>query len=202
MIETLFIFIVFIFSVIVHEISHGIMAYKLGDPTAKLAGRLTFNPLVHLDPLGSFFLPLSLFLISKITGGPGIIFGWAKPVPYNPFNFRNFKKDIVKVALIGPLTNILLALFFAFIFHLNIFNFPAQKFLSQIVYINLLLGIFNILPIPPLDGSKLLVLFFPKGKEYFLFYLEMYGFIFIFIFLFLFWPLVNLVVRIFFNLLI
>ncbi len=202
MFETFLVFLVFLFSVIIHEITHGFVAEKLGDPTARLAGRLTFNPLVHLDIFGSIILPLSLFLMSKITGGPGIIFGWAKPVPYNPLNFQNFKKDVIKVALAGPLINILIALIFAFIFNLHFFNQPAQQFLAQIVYINLLLGIFNIFPLPPLDGSKILVLLLPKGKENLLFYLELYGFLFIIVFIFLFWPLINFIVKLIFNFLI
>jgi Zn-dependent protease len=199
--QILAIFCVFLFSVILHEISHGYIAYKLGDPTAKISGRLTLNPKSHIDPFGSIILPLILYFFSFL-GGPKIIFGWARPVPYNPLNFKNFKKDVIKVALAGPLSNLFLAIIFSFIFRLNIFPRGGQEFLQNIIYINVLLGVFNILPIPPLDGSKILVLLFPKGKEHWLFYLEIYGIFLIFILIFFLWPIVKFFVYLIYSILI
>lgn len=201
LLETLIIFLIFLFSVILHEISHGYLAYKCGDPTAKESGRLTLNPISHIDPFGSIILPLILY-ISSLWGGPKIIFGWAKPVPYNPIYFKNFKKDIIRVALIGPFTNLFLAFIFSLIYKLNIFQPAGQDLISSIVYINVLLGIFNILPIPPLDGSKILVLLLPRGKEHWLFYLETYGIFLIFFVILFLWPIIKFLVILVYNILI
>ena len=143
----------------VHEFSHGLMAYLLGDPTPKLAERLTLNPFKHLDPLGT----IALFLTQAI--------GWAKPVPINPNYFKNPWRDMALVSLAGPLSNLILAFIFAFFFHffdhfrfsflnLNISD-PLVLMCYLGVKINIGLGIFNLLPIPPLDGSKILVKFLP-----------------------------------------
>jgi len=159
MITTIFYLIILLFSVVVHEVSHGAMADYLGDPTAKNAGRLSLNPLRHLDLFGSILLPISLLIL---TAGQGPIFGWAKPVPINPYNFRDKKWGNLKVALAGPLSNLLLALFFGFL--LRIFNPPIQfyNFFSIVIILNLLLAIFNLIPIPPLDGSHIFFLFCQK----------------------------------------
>ncbi len=152
--------IVLIFSVVLHEVSHGLMADRLGDPTARLAGRLTLNPLNHLDFFGSFLLPLLLFL----THSP-IVLGWAKPVPYNPYLLtKDLKYGPLKVALIGPFMNLILAILFGFLirFLLPVIPKTFLVFLSFIVFINLLLGVFNLIPIPPLDGSKILTIFLPQ----------------------------------------
>ena len=145
---------VFILVIVLHELAHGYVAYKLGDTTAKDAGRLTLNPLAHADPIGTIFLPAILILIHS-----PVIFGWAKPVPVNPRNFSNPRKGMMLTALAGPAANFLIAVFFAFIFKMGIF--PAQSFgwtflLSGII-ISLILGIFNLIPIPPLDGSNILI---------------------------------------------
>ena len=147
---------ILIYSAILHEITHGFVADRLGDPTARLMGRLTLNPRAHIDPMMSIFLPLLLLL----SGSP-IIFGAAKPVPVDPFNLREGKKDMALVALAGPLTNVLIAIIAAAIFKfLDIIPilFPSiiGMILIQIVQYNLLLAIFNLIPIPPLDGSKVL----------------------------------------------
>ncbi len=140
--------LVLIFSVVVHEVSHGYVAYLLGDPTAKYAGRLTLNPLKHLDPWGSFLVPLLLF-ISNV----GVIFGWAKPVPYNPYNLRDQKKGPALVGLAGPLSNLALALLAAvfvrsfLVFGILMEGLAAQFFLT-VILINILLLVFNMLPIP------------------------------------------------------
>ncbi|MDE2001521.1 MAG: site-2 protease family protein [Patescibacteria group bacterium] len=181
----IFQFIVFIFSVMVHEVSHGLMAYRLGDTTAKDAGRLNLNPLNHIDPLGSVILPLMLF----IAGSP-VLFGWAKPVPYNPYNLRNPRKGAALIGLAGPGSNFALALIFGVIIRIVSFAAPAAQgsplvlLLSSVVFINLLLGIFNLVPIPPLDGSKLLfALLSPKYHELQGF-LEQYGLWILIVFIF------------------
>jgi Zn-dependent protease len=150
--------IVLIFSAIIHEYMHGYAALRLGDETAKNAGRLTLNPLAHLEWFGSFFLPLMM-----IISGVGFVFGWAKPVPYNPHNLRDQKYGDAKVALAGPLGNLIIAIFFGLCLRfLPYYNLTFSGLLSIIVYINLALMVFNLVPIPPLDGSKILAAFLPS----------------------------------------
>lgn len=174
-VEYLFLIIVLIFSVVIHEVSHGAMADYLGDPTAKYAGRLTLNPLSHLDPIGSIILPIFFIIMAKITGG-GIIFGWAKPVPINPYNFRDQKYGSAKVALAGPGSNLAIALVFGLVLRFfPIFNSGFYFLLSYIVYINILLAVFNLLPIPPLDGSHILFAFLPYSMENFKNFLNRFG---------------------------
>ena len=187
MAEWIFLIIILIFSAVIHEVSHGTMANYLGDSTAKYSGRLTLNPLKHLDPFGSFLLPLLMLLA---TGGRGPVFGWAKPVPINPYNFRDQKYGSAKVAAAGPAANFAVALFFG----LALRFFPAisavpglHLMFSYVVYINLLLGIFNLLPIPPLDGSHILFTFLPQGLENLKITLRQFGlFILLFVIFFLF----------------
>lgn len=177
---------VLIFSVMIHEVSHGYVAEYLGDPTARLAGRLTFNPLKHLDPFGSFLLPVMLYFL---TGG-AFVFGWAKPVPYNPFNLKNPLAAAGKIAVAGPVSNLLIATFFGVV--LRIFSTAGilSPFLGLlfgiIIYLNILLAIFNLVPIPPLDGSKVLFAFLPKTESNMrlMFFLERYGLFLVFIFIF------------------
>lgn len=152
--------IVLIFSVIIHEVAHGWMADYLGDPTAKLAGRLTLNPLKHLEWFGSFLLPLFLFLIHS-----PFIFGWAKPVPYNPnLLVKDYKYGPLKVALAGPFTNLGVALIFGLILRFSSGILPATTvwLLSFVIFLNILLAVFNLIPLPPLDGSKILTLILPS----------------------------------------
>lgn len=184
--------VILIFSVVVHEVSHGLMAYRLGDPTAKYAGRLTLNPINHLDPLGSFLIPLLLAI-----SGSGVIFGWAKPVPYNPYNLRDQKFGPALVGLAGPLSNIALALIAGVAMRALLVagidpELLVMKVLALIVTINILLTVFNLIPIPPLDGSKLLFAFLPISENT-KFNLERYGFIFVFVFLFLFSSILSVV---------
>ncbi len=158
MIEILFSIIVIILAVIIHEVSHGWAAYLLGDPTAKLAGRLTLNPISHLDPIGSFLVPL--FTYSMLGG---LIFGWAKPVPYNPYNLRAGRWGPAIVAIAGPVSNLFLAAIFSLVIRLT-FGFVPIAFFQlsvMIVLINLGLALFNLIPVPPLDGSKILFALIP-----------------------------------------
>jgi len=149
----IFFLIALIFSIIIHEVSHGFAAEMLGDPTARLQGRLTLNPLPHIDPLGSVIVPALLVLTHA-----GFLFGWAKPVPYNPYNLRNQKWGEAIVAAAGPGVNLLLAIVFGMIIRFGLGVLP-ETFISLaalVVYINIMLAFFNLIPIPPLDGSKLL----------------------------------------------
>jgi len=174
---TVFSLIVLLFSVVIHELAHGSVAYSLGDPTAKYQGRLTLNPIKHLDPFGSVILPLLLLIV---TGGQGPIFGWAKPVPVNPHNFRDQKWGSLKVALAGPLSNLSLALLFGLLIRfipLSFFNLMPGTLLifSFIVQINIILALFNLLPIPPLDGHWILFYFLPESFYNMKAFLQQYG---------------------------
>ena len=173
----LFTIIILIMSVVLHEVSHGYAAYKMGDPTAKLAGRLSLNPLAHLDFMGSFLVPLLAYLSA------GFMFGWAKPVPYNPYNLRNQKYGDALVAVAGPISNLAIALIFGIIFRYSaLWGLTNEIFLSAcqtIILLNLVLAIFNLVPIPPLDGSKILFAFLPYRYIEFRRTLERYSFVFI-----------------------
>lgn len=152
--------LILLFSVVIHEVSHGYMAEQLGDPTARLAGRLTLNPLKHLDMWGSVIIPILL-----VVTGSSFIIGWAKPVPYNPFRLtKDLKYGPLKVALAGPASNVAIALVFGFILRFAHQTLPevAILLLGFIVLINILLAVFNMIPIPPLDGSKILTVLFPR----------------------------------------
>lgn len=180
-------FVILIFSIIFHEVAHGFIADRLGDPTARRSGRLTLNPLPHIDPLMSIALPLFLLL----TGSP-VIFGAAKPVPINPFNFRDGRKDMGLVGLAGPAANFALAITVALLAKILIFvsiSFSLKilifSLLQMTAFYNVLLAAFNLLPIPPLDGSRILAAALPKDKAEFLHFLEPYG-LFILFFLLLF----------------
>ena len=183
----IFSLLVLLFSAILHEVSHGFSAKLQGDNTAEIAGRLTLNPLPHLDIFGSIILPLILAL-PALFGAPVIIIGWAKPVPFNPNNLKNKKWGPALVALAGPLTNVLVAVIFGVLLRFSYFfpGLPASfgVFLMIIVWINLLLAIFNLVPIPPLDGSKLLFSVFPRSWRDFEIWLEQYGFVILLIFIF------------------
>ncbi len=185
---------VLIMSVVVHEVSHGLMAKRLGDNTAKDLGRLSFNPLKHLDFMGSFLVPLLSYI------GGGFVFGWAKPVPYNPYNIKNQKWGPAMVAGIGPVSNFAIALVFGMALRF-ISAIPAETALaiSLIVYINILLGLFNLMPIPPLDGSKILAAVLPYKYERQLNLLERYGFFLVLLFVFFVFPLITPIIPIIFR---
>ena len=149
----IFFLLALIFSIIVHEVSHGFAAELQGDPTARLQGRLTLNPIPHIDPIGSVLIPAIL-----VFANTGFLFGWAKPVPYNPYNLRNQKWGEAIVAAAGPGVNILLALVFGLVVRFGIGTLPPAfiELAGVVVFINIMLAFFNLIPIPPLDGSKLL----------------------------------------------
>jgi len=197
MIEYIFLILILLFSVVIHEVSHGAAADYLGDPTARYAGRLTLNPLKHLDPIGSVILPIFLIILIKITGS-GIIFGWAKPVPINPYNFRDQKYGSAKVAMAGPLANFAIALFFGLIMRFLpiLSNVPGLYLMfSYIVYINILLAVFNLLPIPPLDGSHILFTFLPYSMENIKIFLSQFGFFILLFILFFFFQWIIYIIR-------
>jgi len=192
--------IVLLFSVMVHEVSHGAVALKLGDETAKKADRLTLNPLKHLDPIGSFILPLSIFLF---TGGR-MIFGWAKPVPYDPRNLKDPRIGAGIIGAAGPASNFVLAIVFGLIIRLLLPYQAAPNIealtdlFSVVVFINLLLGVFNLLPLPPLDGSNILFALLPSQWAEIRRFLLIYGFwILLFVIFFLFQYLIPLIALLF-----
>ncbi|MER3570224.1 MAG: site-2 protease family protein [Patescibacteria group bacterium] len=168
--------ILIFYSIILHEIAHGYVAYLLGDPTAKYEGRITLNPTSHIDPIGTIIFPLFTYALG------GFIFGWAKPVPYNPFNLKYKTRDPILIALAGPVTNLVLMSIFLILLKTNFFPLFNDIFF-QLIRVNLVLALFNLLPIPPLDGSKLLLLKIPL-ESYVI--LESYGFIFVLLFIYLF----------------
>jgi Zn-dependent protease len=187
-IYTVFSLVVFIYSVVIHEVSHGLAAQSLGDDTAKNLGRLSLNPLKHIDIFGSIILPIILL----ITTAGSFAFGYAKPVPYNPNNLRDQKYGPIKVAMAGPASNILIALIFGLVlrFFANQLGSGVTGLFEAIVYINLILAVFNLIPIPPLDGHWVLVTLLPARFEGFRVFLYRYG-IFLFLFFLIFiYPLI------------
>jgi len=204
--EQIAIIAVLIISIVLHEMAHGYAANALGDPTARFAGRLSPNPLVHLDPLGSVIIPTLL-----LFGNMGILFGWAKPVPYNPYNLTNKKYGEALVAAAGPAVNVLLAFIFAMIIRAGDLLSLTSSFIeiaSYVVYINILLACFNMIPFPPLDGSKILMAFLPFAAQQkyraMIASIERYGFLatflVIFIFINIFWGPFSVIIRSIFEL--
>ena len=164
---------ILIISIMAHEVAHGAMAYYFGDPTAKNQGRLTLNPLKHLDLFGSIILPLLLYITNA-----GFIFGWAKPVPYNPYNLQPRRLGEFFVSIAGIVTNFLIAIVFVAITKLAIVLSLSQSvidLLGYVIILNLTLAVFNLFPIPPLDGSKILFTLVPYRYERQLMVLEKYG---------------------------
>lgn len=175
--------IILFFSIVFHECAHGLMAERHGDPTARDAGRITLNPIPHLDPIGSILLP-GIMILMSLAGAPLIIFGWAKPVPINPYNLNDPKRDMMWIGLAGPATNLGIAIFLSLIFRLLI-RAPslAATLLFYGVTINLILAFFNLIPIPPLDGSRILTGLLPEEYAYKLSRIEPFGFIILIILL-------------------
>ncbi|MEI8248930.1 MAG: site-2 protease family protein [Candidatus Taylorbacteria bacterium] len=188
--------IILIFSVIIHEVSHGYMADLLGDPTARLQGRLTLNPLKHIDPVGSILVPL-------ITSLVGFTFGWAKPVNYNPYNLKNKRLGEFLIAFAGPASNLLLALIFGTVIRCAVaygFQPPFIELCSYIVIINIILAVFNLIPLPPLDGSKLLFSILPAQYDKVRMTLEMYAPFFVVILVLFLWKFIAPVIPALFSL--
>lgn len=170
---------ILLFSAIIHEISHGLMAEHLGDDTARLEGRITLNPISHIDPFGSIILPGILLLVNS-----PVIFGAAKPVPVNFNNLRNPKSGMALVSLAGPLANFALAILFVIPIKLGLTNSISTPILYQAILLNLGLGIFNLIPVPPLDGSKILASLGSERFMHTIFAWERYGFVLIFLLLY------------------
>lgn len=173
-------------SVIIHEVSHGFMAEKFGDKTARFAGRLTLNPIPHLDLFGSIILPVLLIITHA-----GFLFGWAKPVPYNPNNLTNRKWGTLAVASAGIIANLFIAIIFGAFIRLGVYldyTNPSFYFICGLIsFVNLLLAFFNLMPFPPLDGSKILFSFLPARFARFEDILERYSIIIFLLFIFFIW---------------
>ncbi len=166
-----------VFSIVVHEVAHGYAAWRLGDPTARMSNRLTLNPLRHIDPIGSVVLPLLLVLTHS-----KILFGWAKPVPFNPAYFRDPRKGIMIVGAAGPLANFILAVASALLFRpVGHFVPLAGWFLAYLCITNVFLGVFNLIPIPPLDGSRIVMGVLPDRLLRAYMQVERFGIIIVFV---------------------
>lgn len=168
----------FAMAIIVHEVSHGLVAERLGDPTARLAGRLTLNPIPHIDLVGSILLPLTLLIVRS-----PFLFGWAKPVPVDPYNLKNPKKDMALISLAGPASNLIMAVILSIFLRILLQIFPTSAIFSLFFYLigfNVALAVFNLIPINPLDGGKILTGLLPDKKaRAFNFFLDRYGLILI-----------------------
>ncbi len=183
-------------AIIFHELSHGLAAYALGDDTAKNSGRLTLNPLKHIDPVG--FISMLVFK-----------FGWAKPVPINPLKFKKRKRDTLLVSLAGPAANFIIAVTIVFVMKLNVItsNLVFEMLLITLWY-NIMLGVFNLLPFPPLDGSKIVASLLPKKVEYYFYKYERYFYLILIVLIFtdmidkILSPFINVVINILMRILI
>ena len=193
-----------IFAITLHEAAHGFIAMKFGDKTAWMLGRVTANPLKHIDPIGTIGLPLFLLLMSKLSGGPMFLFGWAKPVPVNFGALRHPKRDMLWVAAAGPGSNLLMACFWALMIQLGhmlggTFGLPLMLMGAAGVFINGILAALNLLPLPPLDGGRIAVSLLPHKAAMMLSRIEPYGIFILIALMFtgvlgtLMWPLIGLV---------
>jgi len=174
LLEAALMVVVLLFSIIIHEVAHGYVALLNGDPTARMLGRITLNPVPHIDPVGTILLPLILLLSHA-----GILFGWARPVPVNPLNYRNYRWGEFAVSAAGPVSNLVLAAVFSLLLRLGLGNVGLVKLASFGVSINIFLALFNLIPIPPLDGSHILAILLPRDLARLYAYLEPVGFILI-----------------------
>lgn len=188
---------ILIMSVVIHEISHGYVAEFLGDKTARMAGRLTLNPTKHLDPVGSFLVPVAAYMLS------GFIIGWARPVPYNPYNLSNQRWGEALVAAAGAIANLFIAIVFGLLIRFaEPLGLASEAFfqISQlIVFINIILAVFNLIPIPPLDGSKVLFAALPFRFHWIKQWMEQYWLILIILLLLFFWQFIIPIVLFLFN---
>lgn len=174
-------FLVIVPSAIIHEYAHGWMADRLGDSTARYAGRLTLNPKAHIDLWGTILMPVVLLFLS----GGNFLFGYAKPVPYNPYNLKNQRWGPALVSVVGPLANLMLGICFALLIRFELYNnFTLATFYYLIARVNILLFVFNLVPVPPLDGSKILYAVLPDSLYRFKEFLERNSLILLFVFIF------------------
>ncbi|MDH5479231.1 MAG: site-2 protease family protein [Nitrosomonas sp.] len=192
-----------IFAITMHEAAHGYVAKHFGDFTAYNEGRISLNPTKHIDPIGTILVPMTLFIVSKLTIGAGFLFGWAKPVPVNFSNLRHPKHDMLWVAAAGPGANLLMALFWALIIKLGI-AMPDSTFAKPMILmgiagieINVILMVLNLLPLPPLDGGRMAVSLLPHRIAYHFSKIEPYGFMILLVLLFsgilgtVIWPMIT-----------
>ena len=195
--DFIFQILILIMSVVIHEVSHGYAASFLGDQTAKYEGRLTLNPFNHLDPVGSFLVPLLSYSLG------GFIIGWARPVPYNPYNLRPGRWSEAMVALAGPASNIAIALIFGLFLRFSEEALMGAAFIqivAVIVFINIILAVFNLMPVPPLDGSKVLFALFPENFVGVRQFYERWGIFLLIFFVFFLWQFLLPVVVFIFRL--
>ncbi len=196
-----------IFAITLHEAAHGYVAKHFGDMTAYVQGRISLNPLRHIDMMGTIIVPLALLLLSKLSGGSGILFGWAKPVPVNFSGLRHPKRDMLWVAAAGPGANLLMALFWALVLKFAV-SVPESAYALHMdemgkagILINVVLMVLNLLPIPPLDGGRIAVSLLPHNLSYHFSRIEPYGMFILLLLLFsgilgiIMWPMVNTVMR-------
>jgi Zn-dependent protease len=170
-----------VFAITMHEAAHGYAALRFGDRTAQMLGRISLNPIRHFDLMGTLIVPLAILVISKLTGGAGILFGWAKPVPVNFGNLRHPKQDMLWVAAAGPGANLLMALIWAGLIKLalsmpgSVFAMPLALMGAAGIFINAVLMALNLIPLPPLDGGRIVVSLLPQRMAYTLAQVEPYG---------------------------
>lgn len=192
-----------ILAITLHEAAHGYVAMRFGDMTAYAAGRVSLNPIRHIDPVGTIAVPLVLLALAKFFGGSGILFGWAKPVPVNFANLRHPRRDMLWVAAAGPLSNLVMAVLWAAVAKISVsmpeiyFALPLALMGAGGVFINVIIMVLNLLPLPPLDGGRILVSLLPHRLAYQFSRIEPYGFVILLVMLFtgvlnvIMWPLVR-----------
>lgn len=204
-----------ILAITLHEAAHGYAAKHFGDNTAELEGRISLNPMRHVDPIGTVVVPLTMFIVSKLTLGAGFLFGWAKPVPVNFENLNRPKRDMLWVAVAGPAANLFMALCWALVIKLGL-AMPESDFVKPMILmgiagikINVLLMVLNLLPLPPLDGGRMMVSLLPQRMGYYFAHIEPYGLIILLVLLFsgvlgaVIWPImaeINKIIVLFFGL--
>lgn len=186
---SIFYFLILIFSIIVHEVAHGLIAEREGDPTARMLGRITLNPLKHIDWFGSVILPLVL-----IVSGSGFVVGWAKPVPYNPDNLKHGNRSVAKVSIAGIVVNLIIATFFGLLIRgslmLGIVSQPFIQIASIIVLINIILALFNAMPFAPLDGFRFLSAVLPRKSAPIMNVIERFSFPLLLVFILFGWKVI------------